>query len=134
MVDHLNEQRPLGQLAILGLLYAGAKLTLVTLPQLNPWLPIEPAIAMFAILSIVSALAGAVYEHRHEWGSKPGTHLNAPPNGGATAKPSTQSRGGFVDTGFRPKSAVATQQIAQLAARGGGGERGVIQSAIPQQF
>jgi hypothetical protein len=134
MVNPLNEQRPLAQLAILGILYAGVKLASLTLPwavavffaalaalllpasiailglesnilkaiypialgrlvrdlgilypavlaliatyilvlglltKLNLWLPVQLAIDMFAILSMFSALAGAVYERRHELG------------------------------------------------------------------
>jgi hypothetical protein len=134
MVNPVNEQRPLAQLVILGVIFAGVKLASVTLPvavafslatlavlllpasvailglegnvlkaiypvalahmiaglglmyaavlgliacvavvlgltaKLNLWLPLQLAIGMFAILSLFSALAGAVYERRHELG------------------------------------------------------------------
>jgi len=134
MVNPVNEQRPLAQLAILAVIYAGVKLASVTLPvavafslaalaallfpasvailglegnilkaiypvalarmiaglglmypailglivgvavvvglmaKLRLWLPLDLAVGMFAVLSLFSALAGALYERRHELG------------------------------------------------------------------
>jgi hypothetical protein len=59
----------------LGVLYAavlclivvyGAALSL--LEELGIWLPVQLAIDMFAVLSLFSGLAGALYERRHELG------------------------------------------------------------------
>lgn len=134
MVNPLDEQRPLAQLAILLVIYAGVKLTAVTLSsavavslavlaalllpasvavlglegnilkavypvallrmitglghlyavilviigcfilgigllgKLNLWLTLQLAVGMFAVLSIFSALGGALYDRRHELG------------------------------------------------------------------
>jgi len=111
MLNPVDEQRPLGQLAILLMVVAGLRLVAEMLPaavwiilavypvalvrmisglglsyvvilvvlagvallvglvaKLHLWLVLELAITMFAILSIFSTLAGAVYERRHELG------------------------------------------------------------------
>ena len=134
MVNPVNEQRPLAQLAIVGVVFGGVKLALVTFPmavgvclavvsalvlpasvavlglegnilkaiypvaiarliaglgimyavvlgliagymaaigllaRLGLWLPLELILVLFAVLSIFSALGGAVYERRHELG------------------------------------------------------------------
>lgn len=47
---------------------AATVLMLWVLAKFHLWLPIELAIAMFAVLSLFSMLAGALYERRHELG------------------------------------------------------------------
>jgi len=53
--------------AVLGVIAAVA-LLVGLLRLLNLWLPVELSVSMFAVLSIFSVLAGALYERRHELG------------------------------------------------------------------
>jgi len=54
-------------LAVLGFI-AGVALLLAGVQALNLWLPFRLGLTMFAILSVFSALGGALYERRHELG------------------------------------------------------------------
>jgi hypothetical protein len=66
-VEWVRLIRGLGPLYWLVLLIIGAYgLGLALLERLDLWLPIEVAMGMFAVLSMFSVLAGALYERRHE--------------------------------------------------------------------
>ena len=106
---------------------AGVALLIGLVAKLHLWLMLELAITMFAILSIFSTLAGAVYERVATWPDARYANrlaeqyvdrlLALKRNGEALDVVIQRLR---VDAGFRPKSAAATLQIAQLAAQGGG--------------
>ena len=46
----------------------GAGVLLVVFGRLQLWMPVSLAVGMFAVLSVFSGLAGALYERRHELG------------------------------------------------------------------
>jgi membrane protein implicated in regulation of membrane protease activity len=141
MLNPLDEQRPLAQLLILGLIYLAVKfasdtigstapiilaiiggysLLIVLLGRWELYLPLQIAIFMFCILSVFSVLRGALYERRHEleletYHSPERTEERLQ----AQERRQTEHELTEADPSFRPKSASTTLQIARLAAAGG---------------